>query len=76
MDCADADDLGTVSTCIGQWTLWEKKVVSTVPYKEMSTIQKVTLYINSKEIQMGEVKCVHYKEVSLIGRCPQGQVPL
>ena len=39
-------------------------MVSTVSYRDMSTIPRVTLYINSKEIQIGEAKCVYSEEVS------------
>ena len=69
--------ISTANTGGGQWEkIWEKKVVSTVPYIEVSTILRVTLYINSKENQSGESKCVHNIEVSTIRRCPHGQVRL
>ena len=51
-------------------------MVSTIPYREMSTVQRVSLDINCKDIQTEDANLVHCTEVSLIQRCPLGQVQL
>ena len=34
--------------------------MSTFPYREVSNVQRATLYINTKEIQMWEAKCIQW----------------